>query len=249
VHTTHVFGLASVSQAGSPDTLPQSASVAQGAQLLPTQAAAVAEVQSLRLRHSMQVAATQKGAALKQVAQALPPMPQELDIVPGKQSVPVRQPVQQLPPPHMPDVPASVQERVLAPCAHTPVPAVQESSVHTLPSSQLFAVPAQAPPEHTSLTEHASPSSQLAVLFTYPQAPLLVSQLSLVQALPSSQFLAEPLTQDPPAQRSLRVQPLPSSQLLVLGVCVQLPPPQASFVQGFASSQSAVRRHSTQLPP
>jgi hypothetical protein len=63
---------------------------------------------------------------------------------------------------------------------------------------------------------------------------------SVVQTLPSSQLVADPLTQAPPAQVSPVVQAFPSSQDAVLLVWEQpVAWSHASLVQGFPSSQAA----------
>src|SRR5439155_13596386 len=66
---------------------------------------------------------------------------------------------------------------------------LQESSVHTLPSSQLTAVPAQVPFEHVSLLVQAFPSVQGAE-FGVCRQPRPGSQLSFVHGFPSSQLTA-----------------------------------------------------------
>jgi hypothetical protein len=94
-----------------------------------------------------------------------------------------------------------------------PVDGLQESSVHGLLSLQSGAgPPLQVPPPHVSFVVHAFPSSHGLVLFvcTQPEAGV---QLSVVQALPSSQAFG--------------VWTHPSAES------------QASTVQGSPSSQSA----------
>ena len=88
----------------------------------------------------------------------------------------------------------SVQLTVLLAWAQ-PVETTQESSVQTLPSSQLSAVPVHEPPEQASLVVQALPSLQGAVLLANAQLPVPATQLSLVQALLSLQTLAAPAVQ------------------------------------------------------
>src|SRR5438034_211285 len=78
-----------------------------------------------------------------------------------------------------------------------PVAGLQLSVVHTFPSSQLGAgPPTHVPPLHVSFVVQASPSLHGAVLFVWTQ-PVAGLQLSVVQALPSSQLGAGPPTQVP----------------------------------------------------
>src|SRR5439155_1019499 len=93
------------------------------------------------------------------------------------------------------------------------------SSVQTLPSSQLGAVPGlQVPPPQTSRPLQTVPSSHGLVLLVCWQ-PLTASQESSVQMLPSSQLGAVPGLQVPPPQTSRPLQTVPSSHGLVLFVC------------------------------
>jgi hypothetical protein len=95
---------------------------------------------------------------------------------------------------------------------------MHESFVHTLLSSQLTVVPAQAPPEQTSLPVQKFPSLHTTALLVCVQ-PLTGSQASVVQTLPSSQEL-------------------------LLYVCVQpLAGSQESSVQTFSSSQLGAAPH------
>ena len=72
-----------------------------------------------------------------------------------------------------------------------PLAGLQESSVHTLPSSQLGAdPPTQEPAAQVSVVVQASPSSQGEVLFAFTQ-PLAGLQESSVHTLPSSQLGAD----------------------------------------------------------
>src|SRR5206468_2035986 len=73
-----------------------------------------------------------------------------------------------------------------------PVLGLQVSSVQTLPSSQLGArPPTHTPPPHRSLRVQAFPSSHEAVLFVWTH-PVVGSQVSAVQALPSLQVRKVP---------------------------------------------------------
>src|SRR5439155_604420 len=79
--------------------------------------------------------------------------------------------------------------------------------------------------------------------------PVVGSQLSSVQAIPSLQLGAAPPTQAPPLQVSPVVQALPSLQGLVLLVCVQpVAGLQPSVVQTLPSSQLGAVPP-TQVPP
>ena len=88
-----------------------------------------------------------------------------------------------------------------------PVAGLHESSVQTLPSSQLGgALPAHVPPWQTSTVVHALPSSQGAVFDVCTQ-PVAGLHESSVQTLLSSQLRRVP-THCPPAQVSPVVQAL-----------------------------------------
>tara|TARA_B100000579_G_scaffold364308_1_gene323235 strand:+ start:2898 stop:3494 length:597 start_codon:yes stop_codon:yes gene_type:complete len=114
---------------------------------------------------------------------------------------------------------------------------VQLSVVHASSSSQSRAVPEQLLPEQVSLMVQLSSSSQLLLLASKTQAPVLELQESSVQGFPSSQMVAEPV-QAPPAQVSPVVQALLSLQLFVLFRFPQEPSSlQVSVVHGFSSSQ------------
>ena len=130
-----------------------------------------------------------------------------------------------------------------------PVAGSQPSSVHTFPSSQSVAGPTtQIPPAQVSLAVQASPSLQGAALFVWTQ-PTAGSQLSSVQAFPSSQFGPGPPTQTPPLQASSVVQASPSLQGTVLFPWTQpVAGSQPSFVHRFPSSQLRTAPL-TQLPP
>jgi len=107
-----------------------------------------------------------------------------------------------------------------------PADGSQLSSVHGLPSLQLTGPPAaQTPPAQTSPRVQTLPSSQGKVLLATMQ-PFLLSQLSVVHNLPSSQFWAAPGTHAPSAQASLTVHTLPSVQPTVL--LTKLQPSMAS---------------------
>src|SRR5262245_15201225 len=133
----------------------------------------------------------------------------------------------------------SSHEALFAACTQ-PVAVLQESSVHTLPSSQLTAGPAT----HTrfaqvSLVVHALPSSHAAMLGVCTQ-PVPESQESSVHTLPSLQLTAAPATHIPLAHTSGAVHALPSSQCAMLKVARQVPAPsQAVSVHGFVSLQGA----------
>ena len=90
----------------------------------------------------------------------------------------------------------------------------------------LFGVPLHSPPEQISVSVHAIPSSQDAVLLVLTQ-PVAGLQESLVQTLPSLQFGAGPPTHEPPAQVSLVVQASASSQ--------EVPSSKGSFSQVLVS--------------
>src|SRR5206468_2899714 len=131
----------------------------------------------------------------------------------------------------------------------------QESAVHTIPSSQVGAVPGTHVPSsglQVSGPVQASPSSQSASVvqqpaigaFTQPPVLLLAvgSQLSAVQTTASSQVGAVPATHWPvtASQVSVPLQKRPSSQVTLAG-CVHAPSPSHwSAVQRFPSSVQAV---------
>ncbi len=104
--------------------------------------------------------------------------------------------------------------------------ASQASLVQVLLSLQTLATPVQAPDLQASLLVHALPSLQRlpSLRLVNTQLPVVVSQVSAVQALPSLQTLAVP-AQVPLWQLSGLVQALPSSHTLPLatGVYTQLP--------------------------
>jgi hypothetical protein len=93
---------------------------------------------------------------------------------------------------------------------------LQVSVVQALPSLQTMAAPPwQLPPLQASPVVQALPSSHAAALFVWTQ-PVAGTQESSVHGLLSSQLVAEPAWQLPPAQVSPVVQAFPSSQGLVL---------------------------------
>ena len=145
----------------------------------------------------------------------------------------------------------------------------QLSAVQGLPSLQISGLPvAQLPPLQASPRLQTSPSSQASELATWTQPgwPLMLpgalplgSQLSVVQALPSSQTLAAPGLQLPPAQASSTVQTLPSLQTAKLlrwrqpALPLRLPGAlplgsQLSSVHGLPSSQLTIAPD-LQAPP
>jgi len=119
-----------------------------------------------------------------------------------------------------------------------PVVAVQESSVHGLPSSQFGGgPPTHLPPAHVSPVVQAFPSSHRAAFGLFTQ-PVVGLQTSSVQAFPSSQLGASPPTHRPPVQVSAVVHAFPSSQGAVFGLLTQsLAGSQESSVHGLPSSQ------------
>ena len=118
-----------------------------------------------------------------------------------------------------------------------PVSGSQLSVVQSFRSSTPTPGPLmQVPPAHLSSEVQTSPSLQGELLLAWTQ-PAFRSQLSFVQALPSSQLSTVPLHVPP-----LQVPPLwhlsVALQAPVLGVLLQpLPGTQLSSVQGFLSSQ------------
>ena len=115
-----------------------------------------------------------------------------------------------------------------------PLAGSQESSVQTLPSSQLgSAPPTHAPAAQVSAVVQALPSSQAAVLLAFTQ-PVPVSQESSVQTLPSSQLMS--VNTHIPSTHASVVQASMSSQMI--GVFTHTPSTHESSVQGSMSSQS-----------
>lgn len=132
-----------------------------------------------------------------------------------------------------------------------PLALLQLSVVQGLLSSQTSAAPAaQLPPLQASPLVHGLPSLQLPLVLVWLQLPVVVSQLSVVQGLPSSQLLAEPAEQTPATQLSLLVQASPSLQSPLAAGFKQPPVPgsQASAVHGLPSKQ-ALALPATQVPP
>ena len=121
-----------------------------------------------------------------------------------------------------------------------PVAESHESVVQTLLSPQTFGPPGwQAPAEQKSPTVHALPSLHTSAFAAWTH-PVTVSQLSVVQPLPSSQFCRDPAWHDPKAQTSPTVQAFPSSQGCAFAANTHpIAVLQLSFVQSFASSQTA----------
>jgi hypothetical protein len=99
---------------------------------------------------------------------------------------------------------------------------------------------------HKSTLVQALLSVQLPVALTWPHVPLALSQLSLVQGLPSSQFNALPAAQVPAAQMSPLVQALLSLQGPVLAGKLHFLFTHVSSVHGLPSLQALA---SVQLPP
>ena len=130
----------------------------------------------------------------------------------------------------------------------------QLSTVQGLPSSQTSGpLVVQAPPAHWSPVVQASPSVQVAALNSATQ-PSCALQLSVVHKLPSSQEIARPGRQEPPAQLSPSVQALPSEHSALLATNTQpLAELQVSLVQTLPSSQLSaapgVQALSTQASP
>jgi hypothetical protein len=131
-----------------------------------------------------------------------------------------------------------------------PEAALQLSDVQTLPSLQLSGVPAvQTPPWqvsaplHTVASAHAVPLGRAVV-----KHPMIGSQLSVVQVLPSLQTGGVPAVQEPLWQVSSPLQRLPSAQdtpLASVGL-LHTPAVQMSLVHGFPSAQSAFTMHEAQ---
>ena len=127
-----------------------------------------------------------------------------------------------------------------------PLAGSQKSLVHALESVQTTAVPAtQLPVLHLSPTVHTLPSASHAVLSlgagSKAHRPLLWSQASAVQSLPSLQFLYGPATHNLPLHWSFCVHALSSaSHVATFAMFTQpLSGEQASSVHGFLSSQES----------
>lgn len=124
-----------------------------------------------------------------------------------------------------------------------PVLAEQLSSVQTLPSLQTNALPAlQAEALHTSPTVHALPSSQDSAFATFLQ-PLVGSQLSVLQALLSSQVVATPGRQMPPLHASPWVH-----ALLSLHSAIFAAKTQPILRSHLSSLHGLLSLHTTNLP-
>ena len=161
-----------------------------------------------------------------------------------------------LPPTHLPPAQPSPTVHAL-PSVQVPAPgklaqplmASQESMVHGLPSPQFTPPPdLHAPLEQLSPLVQALPSLQVPPMALWVQ-PLVVSQPSAVQTLPSSQPIAVPL-QLPCLHASLAVQALPSAQGMPSRLACSQPTAlsQLSLVHGLPSSQS-MALPDTHLPP
>ncbi len=125
-------------------------------------------------------------------------------------------------------------------CAQ-PLSGAQRSAVHGLPSSQPRSpAPAHTPAAQWSPVVHKLPSVQVFSSLLVAVQPLAGSQLSLVQALPSSQVKGTPDAQLPDLQTSPSVHASPSEHAPPMNGCWQ--PSLASHksaVHGFWSSQSS----------
>jgi hypothetical protein len=142
----------------------------------------------------------------------------------------------------------SLHGAVLLACTH-PVMVLQLSSVQTFPSSQLGGgPPTQAPLLQASFVVQASPSLQGLLLLVCTH-PVMASQLSSVQTLPSLQFGGGPPAQLPPLQVSLVVQASPSSHgAVLLALTHPVAGLQLSSVHTLLSLQSG-GGPPTQVPP
>ena len=122
-------------------------------------------------------------------------------------------------------------------CWH-PWPGVQESSVHGVPSSQVFGpVGTQVPVTQRSPIVHGFPSLQVAPFGPGVWTQPLCVQVSTVQVLASSHDVMVG-TQAPAWQRSPVVHGFPSLQVAPSGPCAWVQPlsVQVSVVQGLPSS-------------
>lgn len=128
----------------------------------------------------------------------------------------------------------------------------QESLVQPFLSSHDFRAPAMHWPFwHESVAVHALPSEQAPGVLGNAHLPVVGSQVSRVQALPSLHTVALPLHLPVLKHASLLVQSVPSSQAApVLAVLVHFPVAVShlSSVQGLESSQgTAVPAHAPVL--
>ena len=121
---------------------------------------------------------------------------------------------------------------------------MQKSAVQTRPSSQVSLAPGtQILSLQVSPTVQASPSASHGAVLAVDLQPALLSQLSVVHGLSSSQMTLAPALQLPSTQASLLVQTLPSASQAVpsldLPSKMQLPVvlSQLSLVQTLSSSQ------------
>ena len=149
-------------------------------------------------------------------------------------------PPTQLPPAHLSAVvQASLSSHASALLAcWQPRVVSQESSVQTFESLHEIVVPTHVPLEQWSVPVQALLSLQGFVSSFVDLQPRTGSQVSSVQALPSSHTVAGPGTHALLAHLSPVVQALLSLQIAVLAVFTQTPAPvQESSVHGFASSQ------------
>ena len=137
----------------------------------------------------------------------------------------------------------SVQGSAVSAVFLQPLLLLHESTVHTLPSSQLMVVPWQLPALQASPEVQALLSLQTVAVCAVFLQPVATSQVSSVQGLASSQLGAAPGWQVPLAvHRSPTVQALPSVQLLPVAGVFRQPPAvvQVSVVHGLLSSQLSV---------
>ena len=121
-----------------------------------------------------------------------------------------------------------------------PAALVQVSMVQACPSSQLFLTPAlHTPVLQTSTPLQTSPSEHVVPFSALFAQPVLLSQLSAVQGLPSPHASALPAAQLPAAQWSPAVQALPSVHVVPLSGLWLQPDAglQPSAVHGLPSSQ------------
>ena len=101
---------------------------------------------------------------------------------------------------------------------HTPVAVSQASSVHNRPSLHGFLTPGEhALNLHKSPMVQALPSLQARALAVLTQ-PVALAQVSVVQALPSLQFLIPLPTHLPRTQASIGVQASPSEHTVTIGL-------------------------------
>ena len=149
--------------------------------------------------------------------------PSKVQALPSSQATvtPVQRPKAQ-PSPLVQALPSS-HPAAFALCSQ-PVAGMHASSVHGFLSSQLTGIPVQLLEAHVSPEVQALPSSQASLVDSWLQLPVLLSQLSVVQAFLSSQSVGVP-AQAPATQPSDLVHKLPSSQAMPssLAVTAHLP--------------------------